>query len=383
MPGKRWHPSQESDELVFAVCSRFLDQLGMQFGPPKSGGADSEKRGGAAAIAEWLRQTYGRADLTRERVYPLFWEAARRNFLLLQPPREFDLARRIAERYGIDRRGQDSEAVQVVNVRGSAASTHVASAGADLLLSLIKRVGHKKRHRSASDSSVHIGMGGGFSAMMVAKRLAERIYSDLTCPPLVLHALSGGGFLIDEPKKSPISYFAFFDDVLVDVKFVALFSATVVPSGQYDQVVSNPGVHESFQRAEEIDIVVTSFAEAGHRHGLLNQYLNHLIEMGELRSGDLDRMKAAGWIGDVQFRPYAPSGPILEECPVKAVTLFELQDLVARAQREDKYVVLLAGPCGECAESKTRALLPLLTESKLRLWTHLVTDVQTASELLQ
>ncbi len=171
--------------------------------------------------------------------------------------------------------------------------------------------------------------------------------------------------------------------MLVDVKFVALFSATVVPSGQYEQVIRNPGVHESFQRAEEIDIVVTSFAEAGHRHGLLNQYLRHLIEMGELRAEDLDRMKAAGWIGDVQFRPYAPTGPILEECPVKAVTLFELSDMVARVQIEEKYVVLLAGPCGECAESKTQALLPLLTEPKLRLWTHLVTDVQTASELLR
>lgn len=383
MSGKRWHPSQESDELVFAVCNRFLEQLGAQLDPHKTDSLEGEKRGGAAAIAEWIRETFGRDDLTRERIYPLFWEAARRNFLLLQPPRGFDFARRIAERYGIARHPEDAETIQVVNVRGTAASAYVASAGADLLLSLIKRVGQKKRERGAADTSVHIGMGGGFSAMMVAKRLAERIYSDLNCPPLVLHALSGGGFLVDEPKKAPISYFAFFDDVLVDVRFVALFSATVVPSGQYEQVISSPGVHESFQRAEEIDIIVTSFAEAGHRHGLLNQYLNHLIEMGELRREELDRMKAAGWIGDVQFRPYAPTGPILEECPVKAVTLFELSDMVARAQMEDKYVVLLAGPCGECAESKTRALLPLLTEPKLRLWTHLVTDVQTASELLR
>lgn len=383
MSGKRWHPSQESDELVFAVCNRFLEQLGAQLDPHKTEALDGEKRGGAAAIAEWIRATFGRDDLTRERIYPLFWEAARRNFLLLQPPRGFDFARRIADRYGITRSQQDEETVQVVNVRGTAASAHVASAGADLLLSLIKRVGQKKREGGAADPSVHIGMGGGFSAMMVAKRLAERIYSDLHCPPLVLHALSGGGFLVDEPKKAPISYFAFFDDSLVDVKFVALFSATVVPSGQYEQVISSPGVHESFLRAEEIDIVVTSFAEAGHRHGLLNQYLKHLIEMGELRPEDLDRMKAAGWIGDVQFRPYAPTGPILEECPVKAVTLFELSDMVARVRMEDKYVVLLAGPCGECAESKTQALLPLLTEPKLRLWSHLVTDVQTASELLR
>lgn len=383
MPAKRWHPSQESDELVFAVLSRFLEQLGAQYDPAKGEPLDGERRGGAAAIAQWLRETHGRADLTRERIYPLFWEAARRKFLLLQPPREQHFARKIADRYGVARFQHDSQVVQVVNVRGMEASGHVSTVGADLLLTLIKRVGLAKRQRGAADASVHVGLGGGFSAMMVAKRLAEQIYSDLQCPPLVLHALSGGGFLVDEPQKAPVTYFAFFDDVLVDVRFVALFSATVVPSGQYEQVISNPGVHEPFERADEIDIVVTSFAEAGHRHGLLNQYLKHLIDKGELHASVLDEMMAAGWIGDVQFRPYGPHGPLVDECPVKAVTLFELEDMVARTAMDDKYVVLLAGPCGECGQPKTAALRPLLTEPKLRLWTHLVTDVQTASELLQ
>jgi len=388
MSGKRWHPSEERDELVFAVCARFLDQLGLQYGSGKreKGKADltkADQRGAAAAVAEWLRQKYGHTVLSREQIYPIFWEAARRGFLLLQPPREQDFARQIAERHDVSRFAQDAETIQVVNVRGTEASSHVASAGADLLLSLIKKLGRKKKERGAADPSVHVGLGGGYSAMVVAKRLAERIYSDLDCPPLVLHALSGGGFLIDEPRKSPITYFTFFDDVLVDVKFVALFSATVVPSEQYEQVISNPGVRESFELAQQIDIVVTSFAQAGHRHGLLNQHLKHLMDTGALKPQDLDRMKAAGWIGDVQFRPYGPRGPILDECPVKAVTLFELADLVAMARREDKYVVLFAGPCGECGETKTEALLPLLTEPKLRLWTHLVTDVQTASQLLQ
>lgn len=387
MSGRRWHPSEESDELVFVVCDRFLHQLGLQYGTGKPGkdktdSSEADKRGAAAAVAEWLHQKYGRPDLSRERVYPLFWEAARRGFLLLQPPREEDLARRIAERYAVSRFAQDRETIQVVNVRGTEASSHVASAGADLLVSLIKRLGRKRKETSAADPSIHIGLGGGYSAMVVAKRLAERIYSDLDCPPLVLHALSGGGFLIDEPRKSPITYFTFFDDVLVDLKFVALFSATVVPSEQYEQVISNPGVRESFELAQQIDIVVTSFAQAGHRHGLLNQHLKHLMDTGALKPQDLDRMKAAGWIGDVQFRPYGPHGPILDECPVKAVTLFELDDLAALARREDKYVVLFAGPCGECGQTKTSALVPLLTEPRLRLWTHLVTDVQTASELL-
>jgi DNA-binding transcriptional regulator LsrR (DeoR family) len=42
----------------------------------------------------------------------------------------------------------------------------------------------------------------------------------------------------------------------------------------------------------------------------------------------------------------------------------------------------VAGPCGECGETKKNALLPLLANPKLRLWTHLVTDAKTAKELL-
>ena len=98
--------------------------------------------------------------------------------------------------------------------------------------------------------------------------------------------------------------------------------------------------------------MVTSFAAADDDHGLLNQYLKHLIEKGEIRAEILDRMRTAGWVGDVQFRPYTVEGPMLEGCPVKAVTLFDLPDLTELASRPDKYVVLLAGPCSECAEDE-------------------------------
>ncbi len=378
---KRWHPSQESDELVFSVCDRFLSHLAQQY-DPRSGKPEAARTGSAAAIADWLNKRWGRKDLTRERIYPLFWEAVRRNYLLLQPPRELHFAQRLAEAFGVSRYAEDTETIQVVNRRGPDALTHVATAGADLVLSLIKRLGKKKKEQGAADPRIHLGLGGGFSAMMVAKRLASRLYSDLQCPPLVLHALTAGGFLVDQPQKAPVTYFSYFDDLLTKTEYVGLFSATVVPSGDYGQVIAHPGVHESFERAGEIDIVVTSFATARDEHGLLNQYLKHLIDKGELRREVLEDMKALGWVGDVQFRPYSAGGPIVEGCPVRAVTLFEIADLVAWAERPDKYVVLLAGPCSECGTTKTEAMLPLLTQPELRLWTHLVTDVQTAAELL-
>jgi hypothetical protein len=379
---RRWHPSQESDELVFAVCDRFLSHLGRQY-DPRSAKSDREKAGSASEIAEWLNKTWGRKDLTRERIYPLFWEAARRNYLFLQPPRELHFASQIAERFHVDQYAKDPETIQVVNRQGPDAQSHVATVGGDLVLSLIKRIGKLKRERNDADKRVHVGLGGGFSAMMVAKRLATRLYSDLACPPLVLHALAAGGFLVDQPQKTPVTYFSYFDNVLTETEFVGLFCAMAVPSDQYEQVIRTPGVHESFDRAGEIDIIVTSFATAEDEHGLLNQYLKHLIRNGELAPDALTRMEAAGWAGDVQFRPYTPRGPMVDECPIRAVMLFELDELVERAKQPDKPVVLLAAPCSECGMPKTTALIPLLAEPRLRVWTHLVTDVQTAGELLK
>jgi hypothetical protein len=372
---KRWHPSQESDELVFAVCDRFLSQLGKQYSS-RSGNADVARRGAAAAVASWLREKWGREDLTRERIYPLFWEAARRDFLFLQPPREQYLARELADRFQVGRYREDEETVQVVNARGRDAFRHVTSAGADLVYSLIQRVGKKK-------GRVHLGLGAGYSSMMVAKRLAGRVYSDLTCPPLVLHALSAGGFLIDKPYNAPITYLSYFDGALPQVDSIALFSETVVSEDEYQRVKSNPGVRKSMECAAEIDIVLTSFASARDEHGMLGQYLEALLKEGALAPRAVERMRDAGWIGDVQFRPYSSEGPIIEECPVRAVTLFELSDLVELAKSGQKYVVLLAGPCGECGRLKTDALEPLLTNPKLRLWTHLVSDVDTVGALLK
>jgi DNA-binding transcriptional regulator LsrR (DeoR family) len=365
-----------------AHLHRQCTQASEHAGHPAEGPRGDEAPESAAAIAEWLNREFGRHDITRERIYPLFWEAARRKFLFLQPPRERDLARRIAGLYELDRFQGAPETVQVVNARGPGVLRHVASVGADVVLSLIKRAGQRKREEGRKDLSVHVGLGGGVTAMMVAERLASRIRSDLDCPKLVLHALTAGGFLVDQPTEAPVTYFSYFHDVLNEPEYVGLFSATVVPSGQYDQVIASPGVRESFSRAEEIDVIITSFASADDPYGLLKKYLEHLVEKGEMDKKALEAMQALGWVGDVQFRPYTAEGPMADGCPVRAVTLFEPSALVQRVQQPDKYVVLLAGPCHECGRTKTTALIPLLRQPTLRLWTHLVTDLKTAHELV-
>jgi hypothetical protein len=100
----RWQPSHESDELVFAVCDRFLRQLGVASGSASAAelGLKDEKKGAAAAVSHWLKEYWGRPDLNREKIYPLFWEAVQRGFMLLQPPMEKLLADRIGEHFAID-----------------------------------------------------------------------------------------------------------------------------------------------------------------------------------------------------------------------------------------------------------------------------------------
>jgi len=55
---------------------------------------------------------------------------------------------------------------------------------------------------------------------------------------------------------------------------------------------------------------------------------------------------------------------------------------VRMARSGEKYVLVVAGPCAKCRATRTPALRPLVEEAGLRVWSHLVTDVRTARELL-
>lgn len=372
---ERWHPSQESSELILAVCDRFLAHFDSEYNP-RSAHVHKGRKGAASAIADWLKTERKRPDLTREKIYPLFWEAARRRILWLRPPYEFDVAQRIADKYEVGDALDDRRMIEVVGVQGAEAGRHVSTAGAERVLLLIKEIGRRKQ-------PVHLGLGAGHTAMMVARHLADRVRADPDCPSLVVHAISAGGFQADKPQRCPTTYLNYFDGALTDVRFVALFSQTIASNEEYEQIRKSPDVRAAFDKAGEIDIVVTSFAWAEDKHGLLRQFLAHLIAESGLDSETITKMQEAGWVGDVQFRPYSSEVPLLDECPVRAVTLFELSDLVELTKTEDKYVVLLARPCGVCDELKTPALKPLLTAPDLQLWTHLVLDARTASMLLK
>jgi len=64
------------------------------------------------------------------------------------------------------------------------------------------------------------------------------------------------------------------------------------------------------------------------------------------------------------------------------MTLFELDELVECVAKETMDVVLVSGPCRGCGKSRHKALLPLVSSPKLKMWSHLVTDLDTADLVL-
>ncbi|MEE8557722.1 MAG: hypothetical protein V3T14_07535, partial [Myxococcota bacterium] len=259
-------------------------------------------------------------------------------------------------------------------VSPEAARDLLPARAADLIVDLIRQVSVARAR--AGKKRVRIGLGGGGTIMRVAQALAARLRTEEKLPPLGIHAVSSG-FRLGRPLSAPITFLSYFDQVPTDIDYVGLFTPAVVPAKDYDRITALPGVEESFRRAKTIDIVVTSLASADDEHGELNQFMKMA---GRQTKGDLD----ARTVGDLQYNQYSNEGPITDLRPsVRAVSLFDLEGLRTFAAKKDKYVVVVAGPCGTCGATKVKAIRPLLQSPSLKVWTHLLLDSGTAQELLE
>ena len=321
------------------------------------------------SIRDWVNEKLGEEgrsiEITREQIYPYINVAIEKGFLSLQAPPCYVLNQRINDLYRVQ--GVGDNPITVVNAIESTALDHVAQEAASLALALIKSLG-------AIKETVHIGLGAGFTTLRIATYLAALFRAEKELPRLVLHALSTG-FRVDQPRTAPVAFFSLFEPLGFDITYVGLFAPAVVATQHYPSVQQEPGVAESFKARGAIDLILTSLASANDNHGALNQFL-------ATHANDVTPLEREGWIGDVQYRPYSHRGPISHEADIRAVTLFDLPELVTLAQTPNKYVVVVAGPCAECKQTRTDALVPLLERRELKVWTHLVLDFQTADELV-
>lgn len=225
---------------------------------------------------------------------------------------------------------------------------------------------------------IHVGFAGGYTMRALARRLARllrRPAENLGRKKVIFHAIVAG-FDLYEPTTDPNAFFSFFVNdpaMQVETAFVGLHAPALVTPKQYRTLREMHGINEAFDHARKIDILVTSAGCAADPHSLLKHY-------AAVSQESYDEMMRKECIGDMFWRPLGPSGPIESDAAVRAMTIMELSDLSGFIQKK-KRVLLVAGPCGECAAPKTDVVKAIL-DAEERLITHLVVDSRCARGLV-
>ena len=305
-------------------------------------------------IQKILRRDH-KISISREAPYRYLAFAAKKGWIQFVAPLDHTLRERLKERFTW------LDGVEIVH---TSVYDDVANKAADMLVELLrarKRAPHRRQE-------VHIGFAGGH----VLRRMAERFASLLRRPldglpeSVVFHALVAG-FNVDAPATAPNAFFTYFaNDPAIRVKtsFVGLSAPSVVETEHLEALRRLGGIDEAATRVGELDIIVTSVGSfsAKCNHSLLQAYMQ--------KSADsLKTLEAAGYLGDMLWRPLGPDGPIKAKTKIRAMTLIELGDLPGLIDKGTS-VLLVVGPCRVCNEHRAQVL-----ETILRHEDHLVTHV--------
>ena len=312
-------------------------------------------------IYEKLQARHPAVKLSRESIYPLLARAAAYGFVRFVPPVEQEIARRIKERF------PKAREVFVVNTRGPAFNEAVSAKAADVVAGLLREF------KAGGRDVVGLGLGPGRSTLDFARSLSLELQASPELPRLNLVGITAG-CVPDESELAPVSFFNLFPLHSVQQR-IAIWAETLVPSRDFERLSKQVvGVKEAFAAKDDIQIVVTALGDAEDPHDMFSRFYE--------AEG---RGSKPAMIGNIQYRPFTATGPVQEKMKdLRAVTLFEIHELVAMAKQKDRYVVLLARQCGKCKAHLThaRVLRYLLEQENLRVFTHLVMDLATAEELL-
>jgi DNA-binding transcriptional regulator LsrR (DeoR family) len=341
--------------------------------------SDGKKRT-VQSIVDEVNETIS-AKLNREDIYPVLSEARRRGYLKVCPPIELALAQRIVDAYSLhDMAGKFGEhQIQVVDVRGQGATEHVAIHAARLAARLIGKLHKKKRKaRTVKGRAVHVGFASGFSAHRIASHLADLLRASESLPPLVFHSLSGG-YSASDPYIASVAFLGQFLTLPTRVELVGLFAPPFMPASEHPEEMYRqmPYARDAFDRRDEVDIIITALASSGDTLSP--------DEEKHKRDEYCDALLKEGWIGDIQYQPFSKDAPLAIEkvgVPYSPVTVFDVNQLVEFAARDDKAVILCGSPCLKCGRSRDDAVAALLRSEALRVWSHVVIDADTAVNLV-
>jgi len=343
------------DELLIEICNLwFRDKMG----------------------PEMIRKTINEKteyNINREGVYALLKESRDRGFIRISPPEHNDLSWKLMAKY--------NGSIKVVSTGKAAVSEGLAAKAAELVIDRMKDLGDNAKSQynkeNIENEKIHLGIGAGETAREVASEIATLYNTNSSLPNLEIHALTSG-FQSDRAHLSPISWFSWFMKGSNErVSFVGLFAPPMVPDLEmYYEIKKLPGVVEAYEKARDVQIVVTSLGNAMDSD-------EHWFPYVEKKKKN-NLKKKYRWRGDVLYCPYSDDGPLPEVAlDREAVTIFKIPELVKMAKSGKHMIVLVCGPSHTKEHRrKTQALRPLLENENLRVWTHLIIDVETARELL-
>ena len=329
------------EELLTTVCGYFCEE-GLT----------------AAEIQRRLEEEHS-IEITREKPYYYLRKAASLGWIRFVPPQEYALEKDLRKAYP-----WLHDAIVVPSAR----TEDVAYRGASMLLELLQQHHDEKE--------VHIGFSGGTSLRMLARRFAELLREPAQHLPseIVFHALVAG-FDVSDPTTDPNAFFTYFVDdpgIPVETSFVALHSPAIVNAAFESELRDLPAITEAYQRAPEIDVIVTSTSCWTDEHSMLRHYM-------DLAGEPVSELEEAGCLGDILWQPIGADGPFELGAPIRAMTIMKLCEL-KKLIADKKHVLLVAGPCHRCKRSKTKVVRAILDQQD-HLITHLVTDSQCVRQM--
>jgi DNA-binding transcriptional regulator LsrR (DeoR family) len=339
----------DDDEKMAAVCNLFIQG----YNAPK--------------IAELMKRTYG-IEMTREQPYGLIRQAASRGWFRFVARPDSPLALHLRTNFGFLR---EAEVVHGVH-------DDLANHSAEMLLRLVR-----SRCQIEKKNVVHIGWSGGNSVRQIARQFADLLCRPTTGLPEVVcsHSLVAG-FDVDMPMNAPNAFFAYFEspEIQVTCRYVGLHAPALVHTDEIARLRKLPGIREAFDKASEVDIVVTSAACLEDCHSMLTRYYTRYSENESDTKRFFEKLSSRGCKGDMLWQPLAADGPLdCTQFPYRSMTVLDLTQVRAMIRR-GAYVLLSLGPCSRCGLPKTNILHTILCQNQ-PLITHLITDSRTARGL--
>lgn len=303
--------------------------------------------------------------VTRNNVYKYFSKAAAKGYVSLVSPISSTLEKAIEEKCGKETKGQ----ITVVNVRSESARFAVAAKAAQFA---------NKKVKSMRGKLVAMGVGPGRSSRDFFEAFGHELLENFGMwaaegNPLVklsLHAITGE-LPLNPHLYSPQAFFNLVDNKFIRESFGFPYTSLVTHK-EYLKIQKSENFQNLLSQKEDLDIVVTGL-------GSFDPDQNDLYQKF-LDEGTLKYLRSNHCLGNVQFRPYSRNGIIHEnkECR-RFCTLFELKELAKFAAT--KCAILIVRPSFD-GKLRTNALLPLLKEKSLKIWSNLFLDVDTALDVL-